>query len=121
VFSKSAQNAGAADYRVQAPSWPEPMAEEAFYGPAGETVRTIEPHTEADPVALLSQLLVVFGNMVGRGPHFQAARNRHRMSLFVTLVGATSKARKGTSWGHVRALSAIADPGWRNDCIPTGP
>ncbi len=29
--------------------WPQPLAEEAFYGLTGDIVRTIEPHTEADP------------------------------------------------------------------------
>lgn len=105
---------------VQVPSWPEPMEETAFYGLAGETVRTIEPHTEADPVALLTQYLTAFGNIVGRGPYFQVERSRHGMNLFVTLVGNTSKARKGTSWGHVRELSRCADPGWCADCIQTG-
>ena len=102
------------------PSWPEPLSEKAFHGLAGEIVRTIKPHTEADPVAVLLQLLVAFGNIVGRGPHFWAERNRHGMNLFVVLVGTTSKSRKGTSWGHVRELSTIADPTWCGNCIQTG-
>jgi hypothetical protein len=32
------------------PSWPE-LAPEALHGLAGDFVRMIEPHTEADPVA----------------------------------------------------------------------
>ena len=31
--------------------WPDRMAPEAFYGPAGEMVKLIEPHSEADPAA----------------------------------------------------------------------
>src|SRR5215472_7873863 len=31
------------------PSWPEPLRPAAFHGPAGELVRLIEPHSEADP------------------------------------------------------------------------
>ena len=38
--------------------WPQPLAEEAFYGLAGDIVHTIEPHTEADPAALAKALEV---------------------------------------------------------------
>src|SRR5262245_43077054 len=37
------------------PDWPAPPAVEAFHGLAGNIVRTLEPHSEADPVALLVQ------------------------------------------------------------------
>jgi hypothetical protein len=30
------------------PHWPEPLGEAAFHGLAGDIVRVIEPHTEAD-------------------------------------------------------------------------
>jgi len=36
--------------------WPQPLADEAFYGLAGDIVRTIELHTEADPAALAKAL-----------------------------------------------------------------
>jgi len=45
--------------------WPAPLNSAAFYGLAGDIVRTIEPHTEADPAALLVQALVTFGNAAG--------------------------------------------------------
>lgn len=48
------------------PSWPM-LAEEALWGLPGDIVATIEPHTEADRVAVLSSLLVAFGNAIGRG------------------------------------------------------
>ena len=49
--------------------WPT-LAPEALHGLAGEVVRTIEPHSESDPVALLLQFLSAFGNAIGRGPYF---------------------------------------------------
>jgi len=52
--------------------WPNPPAPKAFRSLAGEFVAMLEPHTEADPAALLLSFLVAFGNMVGRGPHFVA-------------------------------------------------
>jgi len=84
----------------------------AFQGLAGEIVRTLEPHTEADPAALLVQLLAAVGNAVGRGPHLLIEADRHHANLFVVIVGETAAARKGTSWGHVRRLMVTADNTW---------
>ena len=92
--------------------WPEPPDKEAFYGLAGDFVRTIEPHSEADPVGLLGSFLVAFGNLVGRRAHAVAERDRHHTNLFVALVGETSKARKGSSWGQVRFGFETMDPEW---------
>ena len=78
--------------------WPNPLSEDAFHGLAGDVVRTLEPHTEADPAALLLQFLVAVGSVIDRGPHFRAEADRHALNLFVVLVGETSKARKGSSW-----------------------
>ena len=50
--------------------WPTPLRDPAYHGAVGELVRAIEPHTEADPVAVLMQILVMFGNVIGRTAHF---------------------------------------------------
>ena len=102
------------------PSWPEPLLAEAHHGLAGEFVRTIGPHTESDPAALLIQFLVAVGNVIGKGPHWQAEADRHWLNLFTVLVGDTSKSRKGSSWAHVRKLVAQTDPIWTDHCIQTG-
>src|SRR5262249_20080967 len=63
-------NSGSKDGTMtKPPSWPEPMANEAFHGVAGKIVNLQEPHTEADKVALLSQLLVAFGSAANRSAH----------------------------------------------------
>jgi hypothetical protein len=49
-------------------------------------------------------MLVAFGTVIGRGPHWKAEATRHGLNLFVCIVGTTSKGRKGTSWGHARRL-----------------
>ena len=82
--------------------WPSEIKPDAFHGLAGELVELISPHSEADPVALLASFLVGFGNLVGDSAHFVAEADRHPCRLFATLVGETSKGRKGTSWGHIR-------------------
>jgi hypothetical protein len=79
---------------------------------AGEFVRLIEPHTEADPAALLVQTLVAFGAYVARGPHYKVEGDEHHCNLFAVVVGESSKARKGTSWGRVRSLFEQL-PSWK--------
>src|SRR5262245_6817875 len=44
------------------PLWPEQPAGEAYYGLAGEVVEALKPQTESDPIALLAQFLLAFGN-----------------------------------------------------------
>jgi hypothetical protein len=84
----------------------------ALHGYAGLAVRTIAPHTEAHPAAILLQLLAAFGNLVGRGPHCLVDATRHGLNLFLVLVGDSSKARKGTSWSQIARLLAEVDQPW---------
>lgn len=102
------------------PPWPAPPSKEALFGLAGDIVHAIEPYSEADPAALLVQLLVGIGNVIGRGPHFKTHADRHGLNLFAVLVGATSKGRKGTSWGHIRSLLATIDSDWSHRRIQNG-
>lgn len=97
--------------------WPTPLSHAANYGLAGQTVRVIEPHSEADPVALLVQLLVGVGAALGRTAHFRAEGDVHYLNEFVALVGRTAKGRKGTSWGRCRRILEIADPPFVQDRI----
>jgi len=100
-------------------AWPE-IDQAAFYGLAGDIVRTIEPHTEADPVALLVQTLGAAGNVIGRLPHYQVESDQHRANLFVILVGDSSKGRKGTSLGRILSIVETAEVKWRGDRIKSG-
>jgi hypothetical protein len=101
-------------------NWPEPPKEEAFYGLAGEWVGMVEPHTEADPAALLIQFLVAFGNLIGRGPYAIGDGAQHFTNLFAVIVGQTSKARKGTSWRHVNAILSKIDETWASARVTSG-
>jgi hypothetical protein len=89
--------------------WPAPPAPAVYHQLLGEIVTTIAPHTEADPIAILTQLLVAFGAAVGRGAWFEVEATRHHANEFMLLVGDSSKARKGSSWDHVRRLLAQVD------------
>src|SRR4051812_35998004 len=84
--------------------------EKNFYGLSGQIVRGISPFSEADPIALLIQLLIAFGNLIGRMPHFLAEADRHGTNLNGIFSGDTSKGRKGSSWGHIiRLMRLLAD------------
>jgi hypothetical protein len=96
------------------------LSKKAFHGLAGDIVNTIEPHTESDPVAILVQTLVNFGNLIGRAPYYAVESTQHHANLFVVLVGASSKARKGTSAGRVRAVFEHVDATWAKTRIKGG-
>lgn len=93
---------------------------EAYYGLAGDIVKRIKPHTEADPVALLVQLLVMFGCCIGRKAHFLVEATKHSLNLFAVLVGKTAKARKGTSFDRCLEQLTACDPTWASNCILNG-
>jgi hypothetical protein len=99
--------------------WPV-LPPEALHGLAGEIVQAIEPHTEGDPVAILGQLLVAFGNAVGRKPYYRVEGDKHYPNLFLNTVGKSALSRKGTSWGRVRQVMDLADPVWIHTCIRSG-
>jgi hypothetical protein len=101
------------------PAWPM-LAEEALWGLPGDIVAEIEPHTEADQVAVLSSLLVAFGNAIGRGAYCKVGADLHHLKLNVALVGATSKGRKGMSWGYPRELMRAADKRWIDERVLHG-
>ncbi len=104
---------------LEDPEWPT-LGPEALYGLPGDVVNTILPHTEADPAALLVQLLTAFGNIVGRGPYFEVEGSKHFTKLFSTLVGDSSKSRKGTSWSRIEQVLRYAVPDWLSDNISNG-
>jgi hypothetical protein len=99
--------------------WPV-MDDAAYHGLAGDVVRTIRPHSEADPVAMLLQFLTLVGNVMGHTAYYQVESDRHHTNLFAVLVGETSKARKGTSMGRVRSVVKLADETWAGDRIRGG-
>ncbi|MEJ7872795.1 MAG: DUF3987 domain-containing protein, partial [Rubrobacteraceae bacterium] len=100
-------------------AWPE-LDDAAFYGLLGDVVRTFEPHTEADPVAILVNTGAAFGNIIGRGAFARVGTTEHHLKLFVGLVGETAKGRKGESWGPPKALMETVDPGWTSERVVGG-
>ncbi|MDA8186046.1 MAG: hypothetical protein M0035_16740 [Actinomycetota bacterium] len=89
--------------------WPAPAADAAFAGLVGEIVHVLSPATEADPTAILVQLLVGLGSALGRHPHYRVGASRHGTNEFVILVGPSGSGRKGSSWDAVEAVLAEID------------
>lgn len=122
-YAATRLNLGDLDTEPDGPNlrpWPAPIGPAALQGIAGEVVRLIAPHTEADLAAILVQFLVGFGNLVGRGPHWRVESTRHGCNLNACIAGNTSKARKGTSWDNVRFILSVVDHDWADHQIMNG-
>ncbi|CAI4032391.1 hypothetical protein DNFV4_02821 [Nitrospira tepida] len=104
------QDSGSARIPV-ADEWPV-LDPAAMHGLAGEVVKVLEPHTEADPVALLVSCLAEVGVMLNRAPHLILDGSYHPLLFWPVLVGQTSKSRKGTAGKRVNAVLSLADPMW---------
>lgn len=94
------------------PGWPRQLGEAAYQGRIGSIVRAILPHTESDPAAVLSQLLVACGNASGRGGHFYVGETRHGINIYTVIVGDTAKTRKGDSSNFVLSPFRVVDRDW---------
>lgn len=103
-----------AEGRPQAWPWPQPLAQFVYeHSAAGEWAAYLDEAevSEADPAAVLVQILTGLGAMVGLGPHIQHGVSRVPPRWYSLTVGQTSKARKGTSWEAARALLEVVDGG----------
>jgi hypothetical protein len=100
--------------------WPQQMADEAFHGLIGDFVRLISPQTESDPIALLMQFVIFFGNAIGRTSYYQVEADRHTTNINAILVGDTASGRKGTSLSQTRRPFDTADQVWAETRIQSG-
>ncbi len=94
---------------IETQDWPI-MDQAAFHGLAGEFVQLACRSSEADPAAVLATFLVRFGVECGRAPTVYVGDTRHHTRLAAVVVGASSKARKGTSAKPVGRL--FSDMEW---------
>lgn len=83
-------------------------------------INSIFADTEADPMAIAAQFLVIFGNCIGRTSYFVMEGTRHYTNLYMVIVGKSAKARKGTSWEHAMAPFRVAAPDWVKSAIVSG-
>jgi hypothetical protein len=95
------------------------MGDDAYHGLAGEVVHTIEPHTEADPVAILLQFLVLAGNVMGRTAYYQVEGDRHHTNLFAVLAGTCHHpSRPAHIWTTTSSRRSSIQ---NNSGLPQGP
>jgi hypothetical protein len=99
--------------------WPKPLTA-ALHGVFGDIVQTIAPETEADPAAILVQLLALFANVIGRGPHFRVGTDLHYLTLFAVIVATSAKGRKGMSKNQARHVFESIDTDWVTHCNAQG-
>jgi hypothetical protein len=101
-------------------AWPDALGDAAYHGVTGEFVRLVEPHSEADPAAVLVQFLISVANMIGRGPHFTAGARRHYTNMNAVVVGKTAKGRKGTSFAPTVSVLGAVDAIWESERRQSG-
>jgi hypothetical protein len=106
------------DETVRTVPWPT-LNNAALHGIAGKIVNLVAPHTEADPAAILVQLLAVFGATVGAEPHFIAGNDRHQAIINPLVVGRTNNGAKGTALAVVEAIRQRALP-WFDEFTTSG-
>lgn len=95
--------------------WPI-LSPDATPGWIGEFVNLACAHSEADPAAVLITLLCRFAIEAGSGPYVNVGDAKHRGRTNAVIVGASSKARKGTSAKPVERLFSTIPTGAR--CTP---
>jgi len=84
----------------------------ALGGLAGEVVRIATQDSEADPAAVLVTFLTWFGVAAGNSPRIMVGETPHCPRLFSAIVGASSRARKGTSKQPVKTIMKAAQGGY---------
>lgn len=83
--------------------------EEAYYGVLGEYLRRTEQHVEVAPLAVLVQLVVALGVMIGRRVFTTGGGPRHHANLYVLVVGKTGIG-KGCAWNAAERFCTQIDP-----------
>ena len=79
--------------------WPEPPAVEAYHGVFGAIIEKLAPNTEADPVAILAQLLVASAPRSVPAPTSKSKRP--------AITPPSSCCSPATAPSHAKALRSI--------------
>jgi hypothetical protein len=89
-------------------AWPV-LNSSAAHGLVGEIAKLATRDSEADPVAVMATALAWGAASFGRSRFFRVGDTVHHARLFSALVGASSRARKGTSLGPVQRIFGGAE------------
>jgi hypothetical protein len=105
---------------VEPCDWPREMASEAFIGLPGDFVRLVEPHTEADPAALLANFVVAGGVLFGREAYAMADGRRHFAVESLLVAGQTGSGRKGTATARTLPVMEGVEEGFCSQRVLSG-
>jgi hypothetical protein len=97
---------GDADLEKRIRIWPE-LNRATMPGIVGEFIDLATEGSEADPAAVLLTFMTAMGCFIGAAPYVPIGAGRQTCRLFSLLVGASSKARKGTSAEPVKLLISM--------------
>jgi hypothetical protein len=89
-------------------AWPT-IREEAYHGLAGRVVSTLDPHTEADPRAVLFTFLSYAGCYMGNQAYLLGGNAAHPGRIWPILCGPSASGAKGTAVAAVTQLVRHVD------------
>jgi hypothetical protein len=89
-------------------AWPI-MESKATHGVVGQIARLATENSEADPVAVIATTLTYAAAEFGRAQYTRIGDDMHHSRHFGAIVGQSSRARKGTSYGPVRRIFELAE------------
>jgi hypothetical protein len=92
-------------------AFPEPMAEEAFYGPLGKAALVMKPILEANVEGAYMQLIVLAGNLIGRVPFIKQA-GIHHTNEYTVIVSNKPGEGKGAALYYTKSLLTHIDAPW---------
>ena len=92
----------------------------AFHGPIGRLALLTQPETEANAVFVLLHLLAFAGATVSRNIHFTVAATRHRLNLFIALIGLSGMGRKGMAGDVAKEIWRRVDKEFAAENITDG-
>lgn len=78
--------------------------EKALYGVLGEIARETTKESEANPFAVMANLIVMLGSIIGRKAYIKIGFKKHYPIFFILHVGKASKGKKGTATDIVECL-----------------
>lgn len=78
--------------------------EKALYGVLGEIARETTKENEANPFAVMANLIVMLGSIIGRKAYIEIIADKHYPIFFILHVGKASKGKKGTATSIAKTL-----------------
>ncbi|MGC4891067.1 hypothetical protein [Micromonospora sp. DT227] len=89
--------------KTNGPTWPT-LDSAALQGLPGQFVAMYDPHTEADPAAVLHVFLATAGCRFGPGYWIAGGNTRHAPKVWPVITGETATGAKGTALAVIKSF-----------------